>query len=411
MKVLLLTQIVVYPAHSGPGMKTLQVLRYLALFHHIVYCTFVRNDSERQYASMLRTLCTRVETVLLRRSGFRDAGFLATSLIQNDSFILRRDERDEMRAKVSQLLHEEHIDVLYVDQLNMMRAVPDEWNGPRLLDAHNALWQVVERLSREARNPFKRWLLKRETGLLRRLEGEACLRADIVLAVSEHDKQALCEVAGPAVPIQLVPITIDAAQFTSQNRSPQRGRMLTIGTLYWPPNSEGLEWWLRYGYERLCRLYAGVEHDIVGARPPPALQRLAKRLPGVHLHGYVADASPFWYRASMLAVPLLTGGGVRVKILEAMAMGVPVVSTSIGCEGLDVQHGIHLLVADTPDAFAAACANVLKDEKLADVLAHNARELVQRRYNAQIALKKLGGIMAILEANIAPGMHDVMNTE
>ncbi|MDQ6659832.1 MAG: glycosyltransferase, partial [Chloroflexota bacterium] len=167
---------------------------------------------------------------------------------------------------------------------------------------------------------------------------------------------------------------------------------LTIGTMFWLPNNEGVCWWLREGYEQLRAICPDVTYDIVGARPPRALRTLAEQHEGVKVHGYVADALPFWINTSLLAVPLLSGGGVRVKILEAMAMGVPVISTTIGCEGLDVRNGEHLLVADTPEAFAHACAQVLQDKELALRLAHNSRQLILERYDAKVALRTLDQI-------------------
>ena len=130
----------------------------------------------------------------------------------------------------------------------------------------------------------------------------------------------------------------------------------------------------------------------MGARPPRTLQVVAEHYEGVKLHGYVADTVPFWTHASALAVPLLSGGGVRVKILEAMAIGVPVISTTIGCEGLDVRNDEHLLIADTPEAFARACAKVLQDKELALRLTRSARQLIFDRYDAKVALRTLDAI-------------------
>lgn len=391
MRVLVLTQVVVYPADAGPKVKTLQVLRYLAAKHEVVYCTFVRSEQEVRDASKLKEICHRVETVPMKRSRVSDVRFLLESLATGDSFILRRDDRADMRAKVRQLLEEERIDVLHVDQLNMMRFVPENWSGTVILDEHNAVWQVVERLRKGATNPLSRWLMGREARIMRRIEGAACRRAQVVLAVSTHDQEALREVAGEQVKMEIVPITVDVEQFTAiwRARDPQPNRLFTIGTMFWPPNSEGVMWWLREGYAHLHALCPSVTYDIVGARPPQALQTLAERCPGVHVHGYVADAVPFWKEATALAVPLLSGGGVRVKILEAMAMGLPVVSTTVGCEGLEVQHGVHLLIADTPGDFAQACASVLNDKELAKRLARNARALMREKYDANIALRRL----------------------
>ncbi len=391
MRILVLTQVVVYPADAGPKVKTLQVLRHLAAHHDVVYCTFVRSAKEAQDVEKLREICCRVSAIPIIRSRMNDVRFLIGSLATGDSFILRRDDSPTMRAMVRQLLHEEQIDVLHIDQLNMMRFVPPDWQGTVILDEHNAVWQVFERLSRGTRNPISRWLLGREAHIIRGIEGAACCRAQTVLAVSEQDQQALREVAGESALIEIVPITVDAEHFQPiwEARNPQPNRLLTIGTMFWLPNSEGVSWWLRQGYEHLRRLCPNVTYDVVGARPPHTLQMLAGRHAGVHLHGYVADVTPFWTSTGALAVPLLSGGGVRVKILEAMAIGIPVISTTIGCEGLAVRNGEHLLVADNPEAFARACATVLRDKELALHLARNARQLILEQYDAKVALRAL----------------------
>ncbi len=391
MRTLVLTQVIVYPADAGPKVKTLQVLRHLAKEHEIVYCTFVRSEKEVQDAEKLRQICRRVVTVPIKRSKVSDARYMVESLLTGDSFVLRRDYRASMQKMVSQLLREELIEVIHVDQLNMMRFVPKEWEGTVILDEHNAVWQVVERLRKGTRNPVARRLLGREVRIVSKLEGEACRRADVVLAVSEHDRQMLRDVAGDGAKIEVVPITVDAAQFTSiwEVRDPQPNKLFTIGTMFWPPNSEGVIWWLREGHQRLLSLCPNVHYDVVGSRPPGAMQKLAQQFTNVQVHGYVSDIVPFWVHATALAVPILSGGGVRVKILEAMAAGVPVISTTVGCEGLEVRHGEHLLIADTPETFAQACAAILRDPHLARSLAQNARDLIMRRYDARVALQPL----------------------
>lgn len=398
MRILVLTQVLVYPADAGPKVKTLHVVRHLAAQHKIVYCTFVRGIKEVRAAEALRTLCETVVAVPIERSRIRDARFLLESFATGDSFLLRRDESATMRAEVQKLLREQNIDAVHVDQLNMIRFVPVEWTGKIILDEHNAVWQVVERLWQGTRNPLMRWLLGREVQLLRILEGKACRRATVVLAVSEQDRQALHEVAGQAVPIEVVPITVDVARFASVRaaRDPQPNTIFTIGTMFWPPNSEGVQWWLRAGYAKLQALCSPVTYDIVGAKPPIALQRLASSQTGVRLHGYVADVEHFWIHATMLLVPLLSGGGVRVKILEAMAMGVPVVSTTVGCEGLAVHDGEHLLLADTPEALATACSRLLHEPDLATQLTKNALHLVRQQYDTSTALQRLDTIYARL---------------
>ena len=407
MRVLVLTQVVVYPADAGPKIKTLHVIEHLAADHEVTYCTFTRNEQDRHNAEQLATLCSRVATVPMQRSRVSDLRYLVESLAHNDSFILRRDDRPAMHATVRQLIEEERIDVIHVDQLNMMRFIPADWNGPVILDEHNAVWQVFERLRTGSHNPLVRWLLKREVRCIRRLEAAACRRARTVLAVSQQDKRSLLALIDEGtslqeVDIEVIPITVDVEKLQPiyAARAPQPGRLLTIGTMFWPPNSEGVSWWLREGYALLQRTCPDVVYDIVGARPASNVQQAARQHTGVMLHGYVADATPFWTQTSALVVPLLSGGGVRVKILEAMAMGVPVISTQIGCEGLDVQHEEHLLIADTPAELAQACTRLLGDPELAHRLAQNAHQLIVEQYASTIALQKLDTVYQQLATSI-----------
>ena len=394
MRILMLTHVAIYPADAGAKMKTWQVFQYLVKRHDVFYCTFTRSKEEQEQLQQLPLPPQRIITVPLQRSWCKDGYFLIKSLVCHDAFLLLRDDDRAMREMVERLLVEEEIDILHVDQLNMVRFVPTSWQGKVVLDEHNAVWLVVERLRQQRNNPVVCWLLRREVRHIRRIEGEACRRAQVVLAVSEQDRVALQEVAGPGARIEVVPITIDCGCFARMRRArkPVNGRLLSIGTLFWPPNSEGIEWWLRMGYAELQASYPGVSYDIVGARPSRRLQVLAKRYATVRLHGYVKETSAFWGQAAALAVPLLSGGGVRVKILEAMAIGVPIITTSVGCEGLDVKDGVHVLIADTAVALAHACIKVFNDAQLAQILTGNAYRLLCERYDAQRTLEPLDTI-------------------
>jgi polysaccharide biosynthesis protein PslH len=168
------------------------------------------------------------------------------------------------------------------------------------------------------------------------------------------------------------------------NRCTQPNRLFTICTSSLPSYSEGLLWWLRKGYKYLHSICLDVSFDIIGMHSPLSVQKVVSQYAGVTLHNSTTNEEYFWTRASALLVPVLRTEALQLKILKAMVLGVPVISTTVGCKGLAVNSGEHLLVADEPETLALACAIVLRDKKLALYLARNAYQLMLDRYGAKV---------------------------
>ena len=206
-----------------------------------------------------------------------------------------------------------------------------------------------------------------------------------VLVASKHSEHLLREVATNSVPVEDVPINAHVKSFQPVQaiRNPHPNRMLTVGTMSGPTNYEGVLWWLREGYEYLQAVCLDISYDIVGTHPPFSLQQVVSQYEGVRLHSCTTNVESFWTCVSALFVPALTTETIQLNILKAMALGVPVISTTVGCEGLAVRSGEHLLVADTPETLALACAMVLRDKKLALYLVQNAHQLIQEHYNVR----------------------------
>lgn len=208
----------------------------------------------------------------------------------------------------------------------------------------------------------------------------------VFLVVNKHDEHLLRQEAGESALLGDLSSNVEVKSFNPiwAIRNPQPNRLFTIGTMSSPSNYEGVLWWLREGYQYLQAICLDITYDIVGAQPPLSLQRLVRRYAGVSLHDCIANVESFWVNASALLVPILTGEAARLKILKAMALGVPVISTTVGCQGLAVQSGEHILIADTPESLALACAMVLRYKKLALYLARNAYRLALEHYKAEI---------------------------
>ncbi len=398
MKVLLLTQVLPYPPDSGPRVKTYHVLRYLAERHEVTLVSFVRGDVT-EAAEHLGHYCKDVLTVPIRRTAAQDLRALIKSMLSGDPFMMVRDRRREMLQVLSEVSSRHDFDIVHADQINMAQYAQQISGAKSVLDAHNALWLVYRRLSQSGRLSVKRLLFEREWRLLRVYEGRMGAEFDSVLAVSEEDRHALLEVGVPAEKVRVIPISIDTSQTRVIERNQDAKNILHLGTMFWPPNSEGVSWFLAQIWPRIRRENPGVVFDIVGSLPPRNLQIQAKQDPFINLTGYVADPTAFLRRAAVMVVPLRAGGGMRVKILHALAQGIPVVTTSIGCEGICAENGIHLLVADSPAYFAEATTRLLKDRELANRLASNGRTLVENRYDYRHALAQLDNLYAALATN------------
>jgi glycosyltransferase involved in cell wall biosynthesis len=393
----MLTQVLPYPPDSGPKIKTYNVIKYLSRRYRVTLASFVRGD-QSEHARALERYCEAVYTVPMERGATRDIRYMGLSLLVGQPFMMIRDDRRAMRALVDRLSADHHFDVVHADQLNMAQyaeRVPDAF---KVLDAHNALWVLYKRLWETMAPGPRKWLLGRDWRLLKSYEGRVVREFDAVLAVSYEDKTALQEAAAaaratpsialqtegrpaPSAEIRVIPIAIDTDEVTVVERVEDPRHILHIGTMYWPPNIDAVKWFVDQIYPLIRQSRADVQFDVVGARPPADLMALNDAQVGINVTGYVEDPAPYQRRAAVMIVPLLAGGGMRVKILNALAEGIPIVSTTLGCEGIHVTDGENILTADEPGDFATAVLRVLNDRRLARRLARNGRRLAETEYD------------------------------
>ncbi len=394
MRVLLLTQVLPYPPDAGPKIKTFSLLRYLATQHEVWLVSFVRSEAEASQARHLAPYCRAIYTVPLTRTRLGDVRHLVTSLLGDEPFVVARDRSQAMLATVRQLAREQSFDIVHADQLNMAQFALAVAGPRRVLDQHNAVWTVVRRLWEHERPGPRKALLAWEWQKLRRYEGMICPAFDAVLAVSEEDRAALQSVLARPVPIHVIPIAIDTQNVQVVERRPDASAILIIGTLFWPPNVDGLAWFIRHVFPLIRQAHPATRLLIVGARPAARLLRLARHDPAIQITGYVADPTPLIRQSALMVVPLRSGGGMRVKILNALAQGVPVVSTTVGCEGIEATPGEHLLVADEPEAFAGCVLRLLCEPELGARLAAAGRRLVEEKYDWRTVCPAIEGVYA-----------------
>jgi glycosyltransferase involved in cell wall biosynthesis len=399
MHILFLTQVLPYPPASGPKVKTWHVLRYLEeLGHKITLVSFVRPE-EMPYVEELKRVCAAVYTVRVQRSKVADLYYFLRSQLTGRPFLVERDDLSEMRTLVQRIVSSEEVDVIHADQLTMAQfAFPLQGpNGQKpvlVFDAHNAVWTITERMNQNAALYLK-LPLALETERIKRYEANIIKDFDATLAVTEPDRLALLDAFHHQnyegrVPISVIPIAVDTHLINPVPQVSDSLNILTMGTLYYPPNADGIRWFIQEVLPLIRQKINGVELTIVGKNPPKDFVKLASDPEsGIITTGFVPDLEPYFANSAVTVVPVRAGGGMRVRILEAFARAAPVVTTTVGVEGIDARPGMDVSIADSPEDFAEAVINLLLDKELREKLSRNGRRLVEEKYDWQVVLKEL----------------------
>ena len=403
-RILFLSQLLPYPPDAGPKVRSYYVLRHLARQHAVTLLAFTRPDDRPEAVVHLREFCTDVRTVPMIRSRVRDAKALAASFLTAHPFVIRRDAVAAMHDLLQTELQNTKFDYIHADQLWMAQYAlaakrsalqPSTFNLQLVLDEHNACFQISQRLARGERSPLMRMLLEREWRVLQRYEARACAQFDHIVTVTENDRAVLEPLAASELKVRnsqseilspkfsTIPICVDTQAVMPV--SPRSGAkdVLHLGTMFWLPNVEGVLWFAREVWPKVVAQVPQATFTIAGKNPPAEIQALAASQNGsssVQVTGYVPDPQPYLERAGVFIVPLLSGGGMRVKIVDAWRWGLPVVSTSIGAEGISCRDGENILIADGIMAFTQAVVRVLCDPALAQRLRENGRRWVEAHY-------------------------------
>jgi polysaccharide biosynthesis protein PslH len=400
MKILFLTQVLPYPLVGGAKIRAYYMLRHLAQQYAVTLVSFVREDDRPEDVAHLAKFCTAVHTVPMVRSRWRDALGLLASVTSGQPAAITRDRVPAMQRLLARLVRETAFDVVHADQTAMAQYAlhaseqsAAQGHRPRtLLDQHNAMYLLVARQAALERGPA-RLIWRREARLFRRYELGLLRDFDHVLWVTAEDLEAAARLAteeGDNVAFDrakqtVVPICVDPEGVAPVVPAADAAEIVHLGTMFWPPNVEGVLWFAEQVLPLVLAKLPNAHFTVAGKGPPPAVQALAE--PGspvagrVDVAGFVPDALPLLQQARAFIVPVRAGGGMRVKIVDGWQWALPVISTTIGAEGIETRNGENILLADSAEAFAAAVVRVLTDDRLAAALRANGRRWVETHYN------------------------------
>jgi polysaccharide biosynthesis protein PslH len=382
VKILFLTPRFPYPLDQGTNLRNFRLIQSAALEHEVHLLSFLDRPIRPTDQEPVEALCRRVEVRPAPTHG--TVRRLATTLGSPLPDMAYRRWSPRFARTLRRLLDEERPDLVEVEGIEMARYLPICRGRRRVFSEHNVESLLQRRAYEVDRLQPPRWPLAAYSVIqarkLARFERAACRLADRVLTVSSADARAL-ERLEPGGRYAVVPNAIDTEAYPPRRDPPDRPGLLFTSTFDFRPNADAADWFLDEVFPRVRVRHPDVRAFLVGRAPRPALVARGQRDAAIAVTGAVERLDPYWARATVYVLPMRAGGGVRFKALEAMAAGVPIVSTTLGMEGIVAEPGRHYLAADTAPAFADAVARLLDDSALRRSLAGAARRLVRERYD------------------------------
>lgn len=382
MKILWVKTELLHPLDKGGKIRTFHMLRELKRVHHITYVTLDDGQAAPDAVERAAEYCHDVVRIPFRVQPKRSSGFYAElvgNLPSSLPYAVAKYRSRAMRQEISARVAGADVDVLVCDFLFPSVNVPDGLRCSALLFQHNVEALIWKRHWELARDPVSRAYLRTQWRRMRAFEGGECHRYDHVVVVSPEDRDLVSREYGVRG-VSDVPTGVDTAYFRPSGRYRRDPHsMVFTGSMDWIPNEDAVRFYVEQILPRVRQALPDATLVVVGRNPSPGLLALAAREPGVIVVGRVEDVRPYMERASLYVVPLRIGGGTRLKIFEAMAMGLPVVSTRVGAEGLPVTDGQDIVLADAPAQFADGVVQLLTDQARARTLGEVAARTVRER--------------------------------
>jgi polysaccharide biosynthesis protein PslH len=382
LRVLFITEFLPWPLNTGGRIRTYHILRQVGLRHEVTLVT-QKAPKDTEGEEQIRALVSQLYSVPLKPPS------VVSKILDPVAFVASARPyvaayshyREGLARLISSLMSRESFDLVHLDHLDAAVYLQSCCPRPAVyLDEHNYETSLLRSTRDHTSKALLRWYLGSQLRKLARFEQETLRAVDAVGVVSARDAH-MVEAVAPHTDQEVIPNGVDPAFFDIPRR-PRPYRVVSVGSLDWLPNVEGLLWFLNQVWPSVVEARPDATLHIVGRNPQRALLRQVSR--GVSVAASVADIREHVRDAAAFVVPLLAGGGTRLRVLEAMAMRVPIVSTTVGVQGIECVHGQHVLVADAAGDFAQQLIALLDREELRERLAMEGRQLVERRYSWQV---------------------------
>jgi polysaccharide biosynthesis protein PslH len=392
MRILWISPFFLHPTDRGAQIRTLGILRQLHRHHEIHFATLDTGSSAEGIERSVE-YCTKAYAVPHKPPKRGSPVFFAqaaASIFSSVPLAISRYGSRELRRIVADLDSSGNFDAMVCDFLASVPNIPDL--GRCVLFQHNVETTIWERHLEHAKSPVDRFYFTLQARRMFQYERRACRESAHVIAVSAIDAGRMRE-RFQVSRVTDIPTGVDLEFFRPPESAPPISDLVFTGSMDWLPNIDGIRWFVQEILPLIRRERPGCTVTIAGRKPTPEVEQLASPSSGITVTGTVPDIRPYLWGSAIAIVPLRIGGGTRLKIYESMAAGIPVISTTVGAEGLTCHDGRDVVIADSAEAFARRCLEMLDRPELRRRIADEASHLVATQFSWEAVAKSFEDVL------------------
>jgi glycosyltransferase involved in cell wall biosynthesis len=395
MKILWLSHVLPYPPKAGVLLRSYHLLRGLSKGNEVDVIAFnqpalmrsIVPDEQKGREDAVRKLsefCAirGVYSIPSDVSVWRRRWLVVKGFFGENGYTIDWLQSSEFAAAVRYAMQQTKYDVVHLDTISFLPFLPLVDRAPVALDHHNIESHMMFRRAGQEKGLVRRMYFSREAEKLEHWERYICTRVAHNITCSEVDTRRLREIA-PGSSVSTVPNAVDCDYFSPGRVDVSRNDVIFIGTMSWYPNVQAVQFLICEIWPRLRERHPGLRLNIVGAGAPHWLIELGRNSQNVIFHGFVDDIRILMNRSAAFLCPISDGGGTKLKVLDALAMAIPLVAHPVACEGIDVTHGQSVLFAQSPEEYGQAMDRLLGDPAFAESLGRKGRDLVVKTYSAE----------------------------
>ena len=392
MKILWLSHLVPYPPKGGVLQRSYNLIKEVSKYHEVTLLAFIQTDLlKSMFPSVeaglleakehLGNFCSHVEFIAIpcEKTSYGKHLLAFKSLFTKDPYSINWLKSEKMWTAIQRIKSKEHFDAVHFDTISLAPYVTEFTDIPKVLDHHNIESHMMLRRAAHEENLLKKYYFLQEGKKLLRYEKEICAHFDLQITCSVVDSDRLARIVD-TLRIREIPNGVDIDYFYPQPKNAKENHLIFAGRLNWYPNEDAMSYFAREIWP-LLRIHApGVVMNVVGSSPHPDLLELSSKDSNFVVHGFVDDVRDYISSASVYVCPIRDGGGTKLKMLDAFAMGMATVAHPIACEGLHVKDNSNVLLATDPQQFVDKIKLLHEQPEVRMKLGENARNTAINEY-------------------------------